>query len=90
MILRLTCLLKILLTVTICKTIMKKNSSQITYPTGANLVFRRINDQEYLYLPIGQDKTNSFDQLLERGLLRLMIVFGVFADNSPFLQGCIQ
>ena len=69
---------------------MKKNSSQITYPTGANLVFRRINDQEYLYLPIGQDKTNSFDQLLERGLLRLMIVFGVFADNSPFLQGRIQ
>lgn len=31
----------------------KKNSSQITYPTGANLVFRRINDLEYLYLPIG-------------------------------------
>ena len=69
---------------------MKKNPSQITYPIGANVVFRRINDLEYLYLPIGQDKTNSFDQSLERGLLRLIIVFGVFADNSPFLQGCIQ
>lgn len=70
---------------------MKKNPSQITYPIGANLVFRRINDLEYLYLPIGQDKTNSFDQLLERGLFwGLIIVFGVFADNSPFLQGCIQ
>ena len=66
---------------------MKKNPSQITYPIGANLVFRRINDLEYLYLPIGQDKTNSFDQLLERGLLRLIIVFGVFADNSPFFTG---